>query len=149
MQTRLIRIVPAALILAAAALGACQAAPEEQKVATFIFTQEFDSLNPYYSNMFFSIVTDQLWNVWAWQFDDTNTPYPVMLDEMPTVENAGISQDGTVLTLKLRDDLTWSDGEPLTAADFVFTYEMIVDPNNAVSSAYPYDSEVASVEAPD
>ena len=149
MQTRLIRIVSIALILAAAALGACQAAPEEQKVATFIFTEEFDTLNPHYSNMFFSIITDQLWNVWAWQFDDANTPYPVMLEEMPSVENGGVSEDGTVLTLNLRDDLTWSDGEPLTSADFVFTYQMIVDPNNAVNSAYPYDTEIASVEAPD
>lgn len=174
MQTRLIRIVSAALILAAVALGACQAsteepapevqatgaplpeapapppeAPAEKKVATFIFTEEFDTLNPYYSNMFFSIVTDQLWNVWAWQFDDTNTPYPVMLVEMPTVENGGVSADGTVLTLELRDDLSWSDGEPLTAADFVFTYQMIVDPNNAVSTAYPYDEAVTSVEAVD
>ncbi len=149
MQTRLIRTVPAALVLAAFTLGACQPAPEEPKVATFIFTQEFDTLNPYYSSMFFSITTHQLWNVWAWQFDDGNSPYPVMLVEMPTVENGGVSADGTVLTMKLRDDLTWSDGEPLTAADFVFTYQMNVDPNNAVSSAYPYDTEVASVEAPD
>ena len=149
MSTRLMRIIPAVLILAVFALGACQGPPEEQKVATFIFTQEFDTLNPYYSSMFFSISTHQLWNVWAWQFDDGNSPYPVMLVEMPTVENGGVSADGTVLTMKLRDDLTWSDGEPLTAADFVFTYQMNVDPNNAVSSAYPYDTEVASVEAPD
>jgi peptide/nickel transport system substrate-binding protein len=121
----------------------------EHTVAIFIFTQEFDTLNPYYSNMFFSIVTDQLWSVWPWQFDDRNTPYPVMLEEMPTVENGGVSADGTVLTFHLRDDLAWSDGEPLTADDFVFTYRMAIDPNNAVSSAYPYDTEVASVEAPD
>jgi len=125
------------------------AAPAEKKVATFIFTQEFDTLNPYYTNVWFSQITHQLWDVWAWQFDDTNAAHPVMLTEMPTVENGGIAEEGKVLTLQLRDDLTWSDGEPLTARDFVFTYEMIVDPNNAVSTAYPYDTEVASVEAPD
>jgi peptide/nickel transport system substrate-binding protein len=125
------------------------APPAEKKVATFIFTEEFDTLNPYYTNMWFSEITHQLWNVWPWQFDDTNAVYPVMLTEMPTVENGGITEEGRVLTLSLRDDLTWSDGEPLTAQDFVFTYEMIVDPNNAVASAYPYDEAVASVEAPD
>ena len=26
--------------------------------------------------------------------------------------------------IKLRDDITWSDGDTLTADDFVFTYEM-------------------------
>ena len=125
------------------------APPAEPKVAVFIFTQEFDTLNPYYTNMFFSQITHQIWDVWAWQFDDSNEVYPVMLTEMPTVENGGITDGGKVLTLTLRDDLTWSDGEPLTANDFVFTYEMIVDPNNAVASAYPYADEVASVEAPD
>jgi len=125
------------------------APPAEKKVAVFIFTEEFDTLNPYYTNMWFSEITHQLWNVWPWQFDDSNAPHPVMLTEMPTVANGGITEEGKVLTLKLRNDLTWSDGEPLTANDFVFTYQMIVDPNNAVSSAYPYDTEVASVEAPD
>jgi peptide/nickel transport system substrate-binding protein len=68
--------------------------------------------------------------------------------ELPTDENGGISEDGKTITLKLRNDLVWSDGEPLTADDFVFTYEMYVDKGNAVASAYPYD-QVSSMEAPD
>jgi peptide/nickel transport system substrate-binding protein len=122
--------------------------PAEHKVMTFIFTQEFDTLNPYYTNMWFSEITQQLWNHWAWEFNDDNEPIPVLVSEIPSVENGGISEDGTVLTLKLRDGLTWSDGESLTADDFVFTYEMIIDPNNTVATSYPYD-ELESVEATD
>jgi len=33
------------------------------------------------------------------------------------------SQDGRTLTLTLRDDVTWHDGEKFTAADVAFTYE--------------------------
>jgi len=125
------------------------AAPADRKVAVFIFTQEFDTLNPYYTNMWFSEITHQLWNRWAWEFDDNNLPFPVLLSEMPTLENGGVSEDGMVLTMSLRPDLVWSDGTPITAGDFVFTYEMIVDPANTVATTYPYDTEVESVVALD
>ncbi len=124
------------------------APPAERKVATFIWTQEFDTLNPAYTNMWFSAITHQIWSCWAWDFDDLNAPIPVLLAEMPGLDNGGISEDGTVITMKLRDDIVWSDGEPITAEDFVFTYEMIVDPNNTVASSYPYDLLVG-VEATD
>lgn len=123
-------------------------APAGPKVATFIFTQEFDTLNPLYTNMWFSSITQQIWNCWAWDFDDENNPHPVLVSEIPSVENGGISADGKVITLKLRDDLVWSDGEPLTAEDFKFTYEMTINPANTVASTYPYDL-VKSLETPD
>jgi hypothetical protein len=43
-----------------------------KKVATFIWTEEFDTLNPYYTNEWFSQITDQLWDKYAWEFDDEN-----------------------------------------------------------------------------
>ncbi|MBN1146209.1 MAG: peptide ABC transporter substrate-binding protein [Anaerolineales bacterium] len=128
--------------------AATEPPPAERKVATFIWTQEFDTLNPLYTNMWFSSITHQLWSCWAWDFDEQNAPRPVLVDEMPSVENGGISEDGTTITMKLRDDIVWSDGTPMTAEDFVFTYQMTVDPKNTVASAYPYDL-MTSVEAPD
>lgn len=118
------------------------------KVVTFAWTQEPDTLNPYYSNMWFSTILQQLYNCWAWEFDEENRPFPKLVTELPTMENGGVSEDGTVITLKLRDDIVWSDGTPLTADDFVFTYEMIVNESNTVSSMYPYD-KLDSVEAAD
>jgi peptide/nickel transport system substrate-binding protein len=124
------------------------AAPAEKKVATFIWTQEFDTLNPIYTNMWFSTITHQWWNCWAWDFDDKNAPRPVLVKEMPSLDNGGISADGKTLTLKLREDLVWSDGTPLTADDFIFTYNMIISPKNAVSGVSPYD-KLDKIEAPD
>jgi peptide/nickel transport system substrate-binding protein len=141
--------VAIALLLTACKPEVATEAPSERKIATFIFTQEFDTLNPYYTNMWFSEITQQFWNHWAWEFDDNNDMIPVLLKEIPSVENGGISEDGLVLTFRLRDNLSWSDGEALTAQDFVFTYEMIISPNNAVATAYPYDSEIESITAPD
>ena len=50
--------------------------------------------------------------------------------------------------MKLRDDITWSDGTPLTADDFIFTYQMVISPKNAVASTNPYD-KVDTMTAPD
>jgi peptide/nickel transport system substrate-binding protein len=122
--------------------------PPEPKIATFIWTQEFDTLNPLYTNMWFSSITQQLWNCWAWDFDEAANPRPVLVKELPSVANGGISADGKTLTLKLRDDLVWSDGTLLTSADLLFTYEMTVNPKNAVASTAPYD-QLEKVEAPD
>jgi peptide/nickel transport system substrate-binding protein len=119
-----------------------------RKIITFAWTQEPDSLNWLYSNMWFASVMQQLYHCWAWEFDDANTPFPRLVTEVPSMDNGGVSEDGLVITMNLRDDIVWSDGTPITAADFVFTYQMIVDPANTVSSVYPYDY-LESVEAPD
>lgn len=47
-----------------------------------------------------------------------------------------ISDDGTVYTFTLRDDAKWSDGEPVTADDFVFAYQRILTPATAADYAY-------------
>lgn len=136
------------LVLLLSSCGGLSPAATAPKTATFIFTQEFDNLNPAYSNMWFSIITQQIWNCWAWDFDDKNSPIPALVKELPSAANGGLSADGKVITLKLRDGLVWSDGTPLTADDFIFTYQMYMDSKNTVSSQNPYD-RMASVVAPD
>ena len=51
-------------------------------------------------------------------------------------ESWDISDDGTVYTFHLRDDAVWSNGEPVTAADFVFGWQRAVDPANASEYSY-------------
>jgi len=123
-------------------------APMEPKVVTFAWTQEPDSLNPFYTDMWFSAILQQLYLCWAWEYDDTNSPFPHLVTEMPSLDNGGLSEDGLTITLNLRDNIVWSDGEPLTSADFKFTYDMVMDDANTVNSQYPYDA-LTSVEAPD
>jgi oligopeptide transport system substrate-binding protein len=43
-------------------------------------------------------------------------------------ENWTVSDDGLVYTFTLRADATWSNGDPVTAEDFVFSYRRILDP---------------------
>lgn len=44
------------------------------------------------------------------------------------------SEDGKIWTMKLKDGLKWSDGEPITNEDVIFTVELIKNP--AVNSIY-------------
>jgi peptide/nickel transport system substrate-binding protein len=119
-----------------------------KKVATLIYTQEFDSLSPLYSSMWFAWTTWQIYEHWPWEFDENNEPFPVLVKEIPSVENGGVSTDGRVITMHLRSDIKWSDNTPVNADDFIFTWKMAVSPQNAVASVYPYD-KIESVTAPD
>ena len=122
--------------------------PAEKKVATFIWTQEFDTLSPIYTNMWFVSVVYPAYLCGAWLFDDQNNAFPYLVAEIPSTENGGLSNDGRTFTLKLRDDIVWSDGEPITSADFKFTYDMIMSDKNAVNTRSPYD-QIESFETPD
>ncbi|KOR90802.1 ABC transporter substrate-binding protein [Paenibacillus solani] len=43
-----------------------------------------------------------------------------------------VNQDGMVWTVKIRDDVKFSDGQPLTAADIVFTFETATNNGSVV-----------------
>ena len=73
---------------------------------------------------------------------------PIIAAVVPTYENGGISRDGKTITYKLRHDVRWHDGRPLTSADVVFTQRAIMDPRNNVTAHDPFQY-VARVEAPD
>ena len=51
-------------------------------------------------------------------------------------ESYELSDDGLTYTFHLRTDSKWSNGTPVTAADFVFAWQRAVDP--AVASEYAY-----------
>ncbi|MCO7179196.1 peptide ABC transporter substrate-binding protein [Streptococcus gallolyticus subsp. gallolyticus] len=51
-------------------------------------------------------------------------------------ESVEVSDDGLTYTATLRDNLKWSDGSDLTAEDFVYTWQRIVDPSTASEYAY-------------
>ncbi len=146
MNLRRLAVLLLAIVMLATMLGPVSA--QAAKSVTIAFPQEPDSLNPMYTTMTFAGYTYQLYLAGAWDYDQDLNPHPVLVAEIPSLENGGLSEDGTVITLRLRDDIVWSDGEPITSADFVFTYEMYMSEANSPLTRDPYD-RVASVEAPD
>lgn len=53
-----------------------------------------------------------------------------------------VSDDGLVYTFKLRDDILWSDGQPVVAEDFVYAWQRAIDP--ATGSDYNYMIEMVA-----
>lgn len=49
-----------------------------------------------------------------------------------------VSEDGLTWTFHLRDGLKWSDGSPLTATDYEFTFQRMMDPATASTYAWFY-----------
>lgn len=143
MQKTLKFLVVSLLLLALAAPGFAQG-----KSITVAWLQEPDNLNPMYTTMTYAGYNIGLYLAGAWDFDADFNPIPVLVSEIPSVDNGGISADLTTFTLRLREGLVWSDGDPLDSADFLFTYEMYVSPSNTPLSTSPWD-RIGSIEAPD
>ncbi len=73
---------------------------------------------------------------------------PVLAKEIPSVQNGEISADYTTVTWKLKDGVVWSDGEPFTADDVVYTWQFVTKPENGATTTASY-SDIAKVEAVD
>ena len=61
-------------------------------------------------------------------------------------ESWDISDDGTVYTFHLRADAKWSNGDPVTAEDFVYSFRRAVDPATASDYA-PILAPIKNAEA--
>jgi len=53
---------------------------------------------------------------------------PILVEEVPSVENGGRSRDGTWVIWRLKRGVVWHDGKPFTADDAIFTWEFATDP---------------------
>lgn len=78
-------------------------------------------------------------------YDENRVPYAVMAEEVPTLENGGVTLydvefdvdgDGTldqtqapIVTWRLRPGMLWSDGTPVTAEDCMFMHNVNMQPD--------------------
>lgn len=74
--------------------------------------------------------------------------YPKLALELPTRDNGGISPDGLTVTWKLRDHIVWSDGQPFTSDDVLFTWQALSHPDNGLAEVTGFDL-IDRVDAPD
>ena len=65
-----------------------------------------------------------------YRLDENEEPQPAL------AEGVEVSDDGLDYTFTLRDGLTWSDGEPLTAEHFRYAFVRAVDPETAGQYAF-------------
>ena len=64
------------------------------------------------------------------QYDSNMDPIPAVAKRWDT------SKNGKVITYYLRDDVFWTDGKPVTAHDFEYSWKRLLDPATAAQYAY-------------
>jgi peptide/nickel transport system substrate-binding protein len=82
------------------------------------------------------------------RYNEVGELVPWLVDEIPTVENGGVSEDLLSITWVLSEGLLWSDGTPVTAEDVVFTAEYCMHPEGGCAYRNRY-ADIESVEAVD
>ncbi len=66
------------------------------------------------------------------------------LEYIPNMaESYEIAEDGLTFTFHLRHDMLWSDGQPITAEDFQWTYDQVKNPDNG----FPYLSQLDFIDS--
>lgn len=120
------RASAAVALLLGLAAGVC-AAQSELRLGN---AGEPETLDPHRYNLRLeeTILTDLFLGLTTFDADGRTVP--------GAAESWQVSADGLTWTFRLRPNLRWSDGRPLTADDFVFAFRRLLDPNTAASLAY-------------
>lgn len=155
MRRRIAYVVAAmAAMLAVALLGAGGAEPAAGSASPAAgatlrigWTADPDNLNPFIgvetaASEVLYLTYDRLFG-----FGLDGKPIPQLATELPTRENGGISADGLTWTVHIRPGVKWQDGQPLTARDVAFSYNVIID--NRLTSYLQAVKDIKHAEAVD
>jgi len=118
------------------------------KIITIAYSQEPDNVVGEYSNMTYAAWLDQVVGASLVTWDANNNLVAQLATEVPSAANGDISADGLTITFKLKPGLKWSDGQPLTSKDVLYTWQSQVDSKNAPISRAGYD-HISSIDTPD
>jgi peptide/nickel transport system substrate-binding protein len=111
---------------------------------TVAYLNEVDSFNPFLG------IEAESFEMWSLMYDSmTNYSMKDMQPEPALGTKWESSEDGLTWTFTIRDDVTWSDGKPLTAQDIAYTYGRILDGGPEGSTWGSYLRGVTKVSAPD
>jgi peptide/nickel transport system substrate-binding protein len=146
------------VILASLLIGSlvgCQPAASQPqadlKTATILIAEDPPSFNPLVTDTGYDYLAMEMVLLGLTDIDPNGNVFPELAAELPTVENGGVTVDeeaGSMsVTWKMRQGVLWSDGEPVTAKDAVFTYEAIANPETG--TWMPGIDSIESVELVD
>ncbi len=145
MKTKLTVLLIAVMVLSS--FGGAAIAQSEDTV-TILFWQAASQMNPYLGTgtKEFEAAASVLEPLA--RYNPAGEMVPWLVDEIPTVENGGVSEDLTTITWTLSEGILWSDGSPLTAHDVVFSGEFCLHPETGCTVLSQFDG-VESIEALD
>jgi peptide/nickel transport system substrate-binding protein len=89
-----------------------------------------DTLNPYEAGLAVDTQTNNLVMPVgrALYYDQKGQLVAGFLQKVPTLKNGGISKDGKTITLYVKPGLKWSNGDPITADDAKFAWQVAMQP---------------------
>ncbi len=147
MQKRIAAIAAAALLAACTKQGAPGAAGGPQQggnawtrpgVLRFAENQDIKTLNPAVGASATTGDLSMFIFSYAVRYNDKAQPVPDAVSEVPTVANGDVSKDGLTLKYKLRHNIKWQDGQPLTCDDMKFTWQLVMNPKTNVATTEGY-----------
>jgi peptide/nickel transport system substrate-binding protein len=104
----------------------------KEKSIVIVIAEDPPSFNPIITDAGYDSLVMELVLLGLSDIDSDGNVFPELAAELPTVENSGVVLDeeaGTMtVTWKMRQDVQWADGIPVTADDVIFTYDSIMDP---------------------
>jgi peptide/nickel transport system substrate-binding protein len=71
-------------------------------------------------------------------WDNDGNLVAILAADVPSIGNGGLAKDGRSVTWKIKKDVQWHDGKPLTADDVVFTWEYASNPETATVTIGSY-----------
>ena len=139
-------------LLLTSAIAACsdraQRTNQNANSLKLLYWQAPTILNPHLSTGFKDSEASRITLEPLASFNNNGELIPFLAAEIPSVANGGVAADGKSVTWKLKQNVKWSDGQPFTAQDVVFTYNFVTNPEVASVSGGVYEV-VSSVEAID
>ncbi|PWD50731.1 peptide ABC transporter substrate-binding protein [Serinibacter arcticus] len=107
---------------------------------TIAVAQELNTIDPPFAIDSNSAVAINNVYEGLYRLDEANQPVPAGAADLPEV-----SEDGLTYTIALNPDATWSDGDPVTAGDYVFAWKRAVGLDNA-SENQKYFTTIANAD---
>jgi peptide/nickel transport system substrate-binding protein len=81
-------------------------------------------------------------------FDPDGNIVPILAEDVPSLQNGGLSKDGKSVTWRLKKNVQWHDGKPFTADDVVFNWEYASDKAAAATTIGNYE-DIERIDKPD
>jgi peptide/nickel transport system substrate-binding protein len=121
------------------------------RTLTMVVRYEVNDLAPKIPGQSSPTLTRRMFNAAIALVDGEGNVRPYLAEQLPTLNTDSwrVLPDGRMeTTYLLRPNLTWHDGQPLTAEDFVFSWRLFSAPGLALFSPNPQD-QMEEVTAPD
>ncbi len=95
-------------------------------------------LNPHFANGTKDADASRIFYEPLANWDSEGNLVAVLAAEIPSIQNGGIAADGTSVTWKIKRDVKFHDGTPLTADDVVFNWEYCRNPETSTVTSGSY-----------